>query len=373
YATDSLFGELIGITIDEVTKDIYVVSNNSSIFKIVIDTSGNTITTKLTNIPDARGIAFLNGIIYCSTSGNIIYQIILGKNVGQLVSVLEWISSPLIGDTYSIIVGPNEDNANTFYVSTNTSGIVKILKSTTQTINITSSISVDSVFNKTIGNIPFNLNAASNNPSTITYSSSNTGIANVDNNGLVTIVGNGTCKILMNQNAFVDGNLNYSACSAESGININLPVISVAPVFNKILTDSQFNLNANSNSQLPITYQSNNPNVATVDSFGNVTIAKNVTIANVGNTTITISQYYQGMLVRSTTTIVNVYANPPFGNVTAMSYDANNNLLYVCSSNDYPYNFITISNDGTTSSLNIPTTNANIQCMNVLPGPYEPT
>lgn len=361
YSTN-YFHQFLGITIDEFTKDIYV-NTSSAVLKVIINSdTGNTTITKLADIPNARDITFVNGVIYCSTSDNIAYQIV----PGELSAVVDWISSPLLSNSFSIINGPNyDDNVYTFYISTSGNGILKIIDG--RDIYITSVINVNSVFNKLFGDpndSNFNMGAISSNPSTITYLSSNTNVAEVGlTTGDVTIKGTGSCQITMTQNAYHDAYINnnvfYSDCSAVSTINVSSPTITVVPLINKILTDSQFNIIATSNSTLQIYYESSNSNVVVVDST-----TGEVTIVGVGTAIITSKQLFNGVIISSATTTINIYSNEPFGNVTAMNYDTNKGLLYICSSNEYPYNFITIDNSGNTTSLNIPTVNANIKCIN---------
>jgi len=362
YATSDLFSELYGIALDMTTKDIYVASyNNSCVLKIVKDPiTGNTTTTKLTDIsPNPRGIAFVDGVVYCSTTGNTIYQIIPGKNVGQQTSVISWVTSSLLNEMFDIISAPKDEfNNNVFYVSSNNSPqyIVKIVSN--PAINIPTTITVNSVFNKALGDPDFNLNATSNNPNPIIYTSTDNFVATVDDTGLVTIISEGQATIIMSQSEYIDGNITYSSTSTQSEINVSLPVITVAPAFNKIINDSQFNLNATSTSPLlPINYESSDTNVATVDST-----TGEITILNLGQTIITLTQTYDNEIVATATTQINI-VNEPFGNITAMNFNPINNLLYVCSNNGYPKNFMTIDDNENMSSLNIETTNANIQCI----------
>jgi hypothetical protein len=362
YSTD-IGAEFFGIAIDKYTKDIYV-NTNSSIYKVVIDSdTSNTITTKLADISNARGIAYLDGVIYCCTSNDNAYQIVLG----QVVNVLDWISSPLLVNAYTIIAGPGDGTADGFYVSTSEAsgivgnGILNIIDN--RDINIVSEISVNQTFYKTIGNQNFNMNATSNNPSNITYSSSNTNVAVVGlNTGEVTITGLGSCKITMTQNvyhnAYVNDKIYYLECSAESTINVAAPIISVVPSINKMLNDSPFTITATSNSTLPISYDSTDSSVVSVEST-----TGEVTINGVGSATINSKQMFNNVQVSSATTLIKVYRNQPFGNVTAMCYD-NIRGLCVCSNNEYPYNFIKIDDNGDTTSLNIRTTNADITCIN---------
>ena len=97
------------------------------------------------------------------------------------------------------------------------------------------------------------------------------------------------------------GSQGYVVIIVQDKLRI-LPIINVFPSFSKVFQDVFFNLNANStNTETTITYTSANTFVATVDSYGNVTIG------NVGNTQI---QLYQpqtdNYLTVTTNTMVNV-------------------------------------------------------------------
>ncbi|MEB3214321.1 MAG: hypothetical protein VKL39_23430 [Leptolyngbyaceae bacterium] len=228
--------------------------------------------------------------------------------------------------------------------------------SATSIINVSrNTITVQSEFNKLLGDPPFPLDATSTSSSPIIYNSSNESVATVNESGIVTITGPGSSTITLTQyfGDIVD-------TSANSIINVSNNTITVQSEFNKIVNDSSFPLNATSTSSSPIIYVSSNTNVATVNESGLVTIT------GPGSCTITLTQYFGDIVDTSANTIINIYNNEPFGNVSAMAYDINNHLLYVYSNNQYPNNFITIDNDGNTTSLNIPTPNTNILSISIL-------
>ncbi len=106
----------------------------------------------------------------------------------------------------------------------------------------------------------------------VTYSSSNTNVATVDNSGTVTIVGVGTATITATAAETSD----YSSSSASYSLNVDksnqllsFPVSSV----NKTEGDSPFSIIVtHSVGDGTVTYSSSDMNVATVDNSGRVTI-----------------------------------------------------------------------------------------------------
>lgn len=80
------------------------------------------------------------------------------------------------------------------------------------------SITVASPFNKTFGNIPFNLGATSLNTNyaeqPLLYSSDAENVATINNNGMVTLHSAGTAVITINQ----DAGTNYTSATAISTI-----------------------------------------------------------------------------------------------------------------------------------------------------------
>ncbi len=128
---------------------------------------------------------------------------------------------------------------------------------------ITTSISVNS-FNKMYGDAPFLLNASSNSISKLKYSSSNTSIANVDDNGLITILSSGVVSITITQDSIPDY---YTSSIAYSTITIEpqTTLINVPTSFIKKIGDEPFKLIASSNSPENFNFSSSNNNVASVD------------------------------------------------------------------------------------------------------------
>jgi alpha-tubulin suppressor-like RCC1 family protein len=148
----------------------------------------------------------------------------------------------------------------------------------------------------------FNLGVTSNNNSIpIIYTSRNTGVATVDANGTVTTVGIGSSDIIASQ--VENANYNPGVYIRNLVVNKKNQIISIPFLRYKNFNDAPFNINATSdNNSIPITYTSNNTNVATVNSNGLVTLVGNggsfaITASQVGN------DYYNST---STTQIITV-------------------------------------------------------------------
>ena len=149
--------------------------------------------------------------------------------------------------------------------------------SQTFTVNkVDQTLTFPSIPTKNYGDAPFSLNATASSNLGVTYTSSNTNVATINGN-TVTVVGVGSATITASQ----PGNSNYnSAVSVSQNLTINkknqLIELNI-PSF-KSLGDLPFNLQANSNSNLPIYFSSNNPiltiqgNLATINDIGIVVI-----------------------------------------------------------------------------------------------------
>ncbi len=158
---------------------------------------------------------------------------------------------------------------------------------------------------KTLGDVSFNLNATSNNPSQISYESSNDLIASVNGNGVVNINSVGTCTITISQPS-TDV---YSSGSIFVTITVNpsttTTIINVLPTFEVILGSLPFNLGATSNSSAPFSYVSSNSLIASVSDSGIATAIS----SNIMPAIITISQpEIQGFTSAVVTT--QIYVNP---------------------------------------------------------------
>ena len=131
-----------------------------------------------------------------------------------------------------------------------------------------------SSISKYTGASPFTVTATlSDGDGTITYSSSNTNVATVDNNGVVTVVGAGDTIIT----AIASETSNYLSSSASYGLSVyqkNAQTITFdATSVDKNYKDADFTFSAHHTlGDGTVTYSSSNPNVATVDNNGKVKI-----------------------------------------------------------------------------------------------------
>ena len=169
----------------------------------------------------------------------------------------------------STITATQENTA--MYASTSTTALLTVNKITTALTNF-------SIPAKIFGDAPTSLVApTTNSDGAITYSSSNTSVATIDNN-IVSIVGGGSAIITATQAS----STNYTSASVSALLQVNLAktIISNFSVPAKIIGEAPFSLVApTTNGDGAFTYTSTNPAVATVE--GNT-----VTIVGLGSTTI---------------------------------------------------------------------------------------
>ena len=150
---------------------------------------------------------------------------------------------------------------------------------------INQSITFNALSSKTYGDSSFSLSGSASSGLSLSYSSSNTGVATVSGS-VVTIVGAGSTTITASQ----VGNSSYNAAtSVTQALTVNKAsqTISFTTLPAKTYGDSAFALTASSTSGLSVAYSSSNPSVATVS--GNT-----VTIVGAGTSTITATQSGNG-------------------------------------------------------------------------------
>jgi hypothetical protein len=129
-------------------------------------------------------------------------------------------------------------------------------------------------YTKLVSDDLFYLNAYSNNNNVpLTYTNSDPSVINVDSYGRVSIIGAGTANVVISQAS----NNNWDA-AVNKTVNIVVNKLSSILDFplipSKLTTSPPFNLSVTSNNDQPIYYKSNNSSLATVDSFGLLTILK---------------------------------------------------------------------------------------------------
>ena len=158
--------------------------------------------------------------------------------------------------------------------------------------NVTKNITVDKLnqtitWNQDLSNSiigeTYTLTASASSGLDITYTSSNDNVAQIVNGNQVKIMGVGTATITASQS----GNTNYNATAETKTLNISKhdqTITWTQEEFNKTLRiGDKLTLNASVSSGLPISYNSNNQTVATIN--GN-----QITIVGAGEVTITASQ-----------------------------------------------------------------------------------
>ena len=137
----------------------------------------------------------------------------------------------------------------------------------------------------------FNLNASTTpTGATLTYSSSDTSIATVDSNGVITAVAKGTATITITAQAFQDNtnHIYYNTTSKTVSVECAYPtqqiVITNSTPSEAINPNDTFDLNASTTpTGITLTYSSSDTSVATVNSNGVITGVAT------GTTTITIT------------------------------------------------------------------------------------
>ncbi|MFM1753135.1 MAG: hypothetical protein RLZZ236_74 [Bacteroidota bacterium] len=148
----------------------------------------------------------------------------------------------------------------------------------TVTVKTTPSIYLPN-YAATVGDGTLTLNAISNSPGAITYSSGTSGVATISGNTL-TVVGAGTSVITINQAA----SGNYTAATNTAFITVGAansayPTLSNFANINKLMSNPDFILNApTSNSAGAFTYYSSNPAVATISGSTVTLVAPGIAI-----------------------------------------------------------------------------------------------
>jgi uncharacterized repeat protein (TIGR03803 family) len=181
----------------------------------------------------------------------------------------------IIGAGTTVITASQSGNAN-FNTAMDVQQIL-----TVNPAKANQTIAFNTLADKTIGDVAFDLTAIASSGLPVTYTSSNPSVATISGS-TVTIVGVGTTIITASQS----GNLSYNAGTPVAQalrIKKQSQTIAFDVLANRAPGDSPFELSATSNSGLTVSYASSNPSVATIS--GSI-----VTILGAGTTIITASQ-----------------------------------------------------------------------------------
>ena len=231
---------------------------------------------------------------------------------------------------------------------------------------------------KNIGDPDFNLDASSNSPATIIYSSSTPNILQVDQSGNVTVVGSGKGIILLQQLLISI----YSSGSFSSTINVTpiQTVINVDSSFNKVVGNT-FSLDASTNNpdpETPIEYIRGSLSVE-VDKSGFVTINSiptggqaNITLNQSGNDQYTTGSTNTIIYVSPIPTVINVDSsfNKTYGTDVSFNLDASSNSPATITYESSDTNIVTVDESGEVTIVAVGT--ATITLTQTASGNYGP-
>ncbi len=139
----------------------------------------------------------------------------------------------------------------------------------------TITLETEDTVTKTMGESSFSLGAKSSADAALTYESSNTDIVSVDENGLVTIKGEGTATITIKAaetESYKEAEKQITVTVEPKKIPEKKTQTITAKSVNKVYGEKAFNLGAKSSGKTKLTYKSSNTKVVTVDKNGKVTI-----------------------------------------------------------------------------------------------------
>jgi hypothetical protein len=234
---------------------------------------------------------------YFAGSAGISFQVKLYETTNKIEFIYRQEAGALSSPSASIgLAFPNKGTGN--FISLNGSSAAPTASTTTETANISAkpasgqvyaftpvkmnqAITFNTLTDKFFGDANFNLTATSSSGLPVSYTSSNTSIATISGN-TVSIVGIGSVTITASQ----AGDQNYNAAADVQRsfiVNKGNQTITFPQPSARSYGSGSFELSASTTSNLPLTYTSSNPAVATVS-------GATVTITGVGSTDITASQ-----------------------------------------------------------------------------------
>jgi hypothetical protein len=247
-------------------------------------------TASISNVPSSQSVPYNQSSYQLVPSSNSPAPFIYSSSNSAIVSVTDTglVSYNNIGNAIITV----SQNATTGYTSASTTMNVTVNR-------ITTNISVVTPINKIYGDSPFNLNATSNSPAIISYSSSNTNIATVNSDGLVTILQATPTPI----NILIQQSQTEYYTSASTSVTIyiekQLTIINCQSIISAIYRfgSQVFPFPCSSNNPEPFVYTIIDPNnnVATLDSSNNIVILgvgqASYIITQVANTNYTSGEY----------------------------------------------------------------------------------
>ena len=174
-------------------------------------------------------------------------------------------------------------------------------------------------YTKRLGDTAFELNAVSNGEGTLVYGSDNNKVATVTSSVKVTLKGVGTAVISVYAKE-------TQTTKKSNVLKITVKVlkkvqnVTVTSVYNKVLGQAAFKVNASSNGNGVLKYSSNNTKIAVVDKSGKVTI-KGIGIAKISVYATETSSY-----VKSATKAITIKVSPKKMAVSSVANTANNQI-----------------------------------------------
>lgn len=132
-------------------------------------------------------------------------------------------------------------------------------------------------YSKLPGAAPFLLNAKTSSGGKLTYSSSNTAVATVSNDGKVTLTGKiGTAKVTITSVA--TASYNEKTATVTVSVAKRTPVITTTTNIKKHDKNSPFTINYKTTGDGKVAFKSSSPTIASISTTGRVTIRKAGTV-----------------------------------------------------------------------------------------------
>lgn len=287
--TGTNFNNATSVSLGGTPATSFTVVNNTTITAVVGTGTSGTIS-----VITPGGTATATGFVYGNTTP-------LNPTIGSIANISKVTTDP----TFALPLPSSNSNGSITYTSSDPSivsingtmavingvGVATITATqaatddyTTGSITFTVTVKTSPFiylpnFTATVGDGSITLNAVSNSPGAITYSSGSAGVATISGN-VLTVVGTGTAVITINQTA----SGNYTAGTTTSIItvgaaNLVYPTLSNFANSNKMMSNPDFSLTApTSNSAGGFTYYSSNPAVATISGSTVTLVAPGITI-----------------------------------------------------------------------------------------------